>query len=270
MGLDMKIATVGDHVIARYQKDRTWVNIEMTVKDKTGVGVPDQRYFDGIINERQLYQLATEKGWDMTSLENSQIIGLMYSNKANHLFMKGGLREGNLDALYDAASLGMYFYPNDWMLAENWRNINKHLGFRSQRRQLQTIKDQIAVLEGRGPFDIDFNDPSFKNPLIMKSDPFAGGFHGRQEHMKLLEKCIKQASSGYGDPRYVSMLPKMKNKLEEMKMYPHGDGPTDQKLKTLKQQQSYLQDKIDRQNRKSEALKMIYQTGSTIRRKNTK
>ena len=79
MGLDVKIATVGDHIYARYQTKDTWVNIEMTVKGKTGVGVPDQAYKYDFMNSNTLFRKAIENGWDMTSLDNKQIMG-------NHVF----------------------------------------------------------------------------------------------------------------------------------------------------------------------------------------
>lgn len=273
MGLDMKIATVGDHVIARYQKDRTWVNIEMTVKDKTGVGVPDQRYFDGIINEKQLYQLATERGWDMTSLENSQIMGLMYSNKASHLFMKAGFRDGNLDALYDAASLGMYFYPNDWMLAENWRRINQHLDYRKDKENLGKLNEEIAKLEGKNndPFSIgSIKIPKAKDPLAWEDKhhlSIAQNYEGKRKNLKDRINAIKVGAQPIEETKTMNEL---MDELMALNPGTYGFEKKDNKLQKLKQEQFYLQEKINRQNRKSEALKMMYQTGSTIRRKNTK
>ena len=50
----------------------------------------------------------------------------------------------------------------------------------------------------------------------------------------------------------------------------YGFEKKDEKLKLLKQQQSYLQEKVNRQNRKSETLKVMYELGNVIRRETTK
>ena len=273
MGLNVKIATVGDHIYARYQNIDTWVNIEMTVKGKTGVGVPDKVYMYDFINGEQLFRKALENGWDMTPLDNKQIMGIMYSNKASYLFMKGGYRDGNLNGLYDAACLGIYFHPNDWMLAENWRKIGQQLIHKYDRDNLDKLNQEIAKLEGKDhdPFSIGIiNQPKVKDPLAWEDKhhlSIAQNFEGKKKN---LEKRIKDIQFGTHTIEETKTITELMDELMALNPGTYGFEQKDNKLQKLKQEQSYLQEKVNRQNRKSEALKAMYELGNVIRRKNTK
>ena len=273
MGLDVTIATVGDHIYARYQNIDTWVNIEMTVRGKTGVGVPDKVYMYDFMNEDQLFKTALENGWDMTPLDKKQIMGIMYSNKASHLFMKGGFRDGNLDGLYDAACLGIYFHPNDWMLAKNWRTIRPQLSYRDDREDLDKLNQEIAKLEGKDkdPFSIgSIKMPKAKDPLAWEDKhglSIAQNFEGKKKN---LEKRIKAIQFGTHTIEETKTMTELMDELRALNPGTYGFEKKDDKLQKLKQEQFYLQEKVNRQNRKSEALKAMYELGNVIRRKTTK
>ena len=234
MGLDVKIATVGDHIYARYQTKDTWVNIEMTVKGKTGVGVPDQAYMYDFMNSNTLFQKAIENGWDMTSLDNKQIMGIMYSNKASYLFMKGGYRDGNLDGLYDTASLGMYFYPNDWMLARNWRKIGQQLIYKFDREELAKLTGEIAMLEGKDSIGI-INQPKIKDPLAWDDRhgfSIAQNYEGKKKNLQERIKAIQFGTHTIEETKTITQL---MDELRALRPETYGFDNKEDKLKMLKQ-----------------------------------
>ena len=187
--------------------------------------------------------------------------------------MKGGFRDGNLDGLYDAACLGIYFHPNDWMLAKNWRTIRPQLSYRDDREDLDKLNQEIAKLEGKDkdPFSIgSIKMPKAKDPLAWEDKhglSIAQNFEGKKKN---LEKRIKAIQFGTHTIEETKTMTELMDELRALNPGTYGFEKKDDKLQKLKQEQFYLQEKVNRQNRKSEALKAMYELGNVIRRKTTK
>ena len=128
-------------------------------------------------------------------------------------------------------------------------------------------------LEGKSkdPFTIGgVNYPKVKDPLAWEDKhhlSIAQNYEGKKQN---LEKRIKAIQFGTHTTEETKTMKELMDELMALNPGTYGFEKKDEKLKLLKQQQSYLQEKVNRQNRKSETLKVMYELGNVIRRETTK
>ena len=222
MGLSVSLVTIGDHSFARYHEDETWVNIELTVDGKSGVGVPDAAYLKDITADNYAYQRAVESGLDMRMLSLDEMTGLMYANKTSYLYKKHGYR--NIDALWKAACFGVAYNPGDWMHAENWKKVRDMVMNKEQQRQIKDIKTELAKLEGKSNIPFGLKTNSFNN---FRNDFNAETYNRQQRELlnplndQLIEEenlkhTIKKVENGYGTYQDKQNLQTMKHQLRSL------------------------------------------------------
>jgi hypothetical protein len=220
------------------------------VDGKTGVGVRDSAYLNGIASDSQLYQEAVENGWDMRHLDVKEMIGLMYSNKTSYLIQNGGLK--NLDALWKSACIGLALNPNDWMLAQNWRNIRTLRQHKADDEKLEGIQERLSELTGAAQKDF--------MGIPGAIDPNYVDFNNKDQ----LKKKISTMEQSYGPDisLFNPAVKKMKDRLKELENpYSWQAQQRKTRIASLKSDEKYLRDKIELRNRKSNALKDIERLG---------
>ena len=159
MEIPVSLVTIGDHCFARYYEDNTWINIELTVDGRTGVGVPDATYLEQLASGNMAYSRAVESGLDMKMLSLDEMTGLMYANKTSYLFKKNGYRDGNINGLWKAACFALVYNPSNWMHAENWKKVRNIAVQKSEESRIKMIKSQLVnmgVKSSGNPFNFDF------------------------------------------------------------------------------------------------------------------
>jgi hypothetical protein len=292
MGLSVSVVTIGDHCFGRYYENNTWVNIELTVDGRTGVGVPDAAYLKDFTDDNQAYQQAVESGLDMRQLSLDEMTGLMYANKTSYLYKKYGYR--NIDALYKAASFGVAYNPVNWMHAENWKKVRNVAIDKEEEQQIKDIKAELVKLGVKSNGSLDsitaFNsethnqqqkawNPSNPFPKAQYNsfgsperesvmNPF-GDTHVEAEHLK---HVIKKAERGYGISQDKQNLQAMKNRLRllqdptfignsfgniEMPIHRERRKRKEKRIKTLKSNLKTLEEKRKVSDRNSDARKQI-------------